>query len=423
MRPDVSRFVSLAAMLILAWPLGAKADEAPTGAVAESSAPCETVLRIHGSTTIGANLMSDLLLPFLAAEGWTDLKRVPAAEGASYTVIGRPTGSARPAGAYVEISDPESALTALDQGFADIAMSSRRVRPAEARQLTRLGELTSTKCEHVIALDGLAVIVNAANPVDALTRSQLKDIFLRRTVSWQEVGGSGPIHLYACEPKSGNGAIFQSAVLDDEELSPDARRFAENQALAEAVAADPRGIGFVSSTFAANNRVVAISDGKAESRSFKPGATAIRSGDYLLSRRLYLYTAEHVENPLAHKFLTFALGKSGQSIVIRDGFVSPTFEPSAMPREPVAALASNPSAPTSAPSTTPAEPRTSPTPAAAPHRVRVAEPTPAPTPRVRAEAAAPKPTPTPRPPRPAVARPPSAPAPATSEGPSAGTGG
>ncbi len=286
------------------------------------------------------------------------------------------------------------------------------------RQLTRHGDLTSPKCEHVLALDGLAVIVNAANPVDTLTRSQLKEIFLRRTISWQDVGGSGPIHLYACDPKSGNGAIFQSAILDDEELSPDARRFAENQALADAVAADPRGIGFVASTFTGNNRVVAISDGRAESRALKPVAATIRNGEYLLARRLYLYTAERLENPLAQKFLTFALGKSGQAIVMRDGFVSPSLEP-VTPREPVASLASNPPA---APPAAAPEPQPSPTPAAAPPRPRVAEPTPAPTPRARAEAAAPKPTPTPRPPRPAVARPPSVPA-ATPDVPANGTGG
>ena len=147
---------------------------------------------------------------------------------------------------------------------------------------------------------------------------------------------------------------------------------------------------------------MAISDGKAESRAHKPAAATIRNGEYLLSRRLYLYTAERVENPLAQRFVTFALGKGGQVIVMRDGFVSPTLEP-ATPREPVASLASNPPAARARPA--PPEPRPSPTPAAAPPRPRVAEPTPAPTPRARAEAATPKPTPTPRPPRPAVSRP------------------
>src|SRR5262249_20122209 len=156
------------------------------------AAPRDTVLRIHGSSTIGAHLVPDLLMPFLKAEGWTDLKRVAAADGASSTIVGRPAGSARPAGAYIEISDPENALAALDQGLADSAMCARRVRPAEARQLARMGELTSQKCEHVVALDAVAIIVTPANPVDLLTRAQLREIFLRHTTSWQDVGGSGP---------------------------------------------------------------------------------------------------------------------------------------------------------------------------------------------------------------------------------------
>ena len=421
MRPAALRFTCFAAAILAAWPAATRAADAAADAATEVAVPCETVMRIHGSPTIGAVLIQDLLRPFLSAEGWTELRKSPAAEGTSYTLMGRTPGSAKLAGVYVEISDPESALTALDQGFADIAMSSRRVRPAEARQLTRTGDLTSPKCEHVLALDGVAVIVNSANPIETLTRSQLKEIFLRHTVSWQEVGGSGPIHLYASDAKSGNGATFQTAILDDEEISPDARRLNENQTLADAVASDPRGIGFVGSTFVGTNRVIALSDGKAEARAVKPVANSIRNGEYLLARRLYLYAAERTENPLAQKFMDFATGRAGQAIVMQDGFVSATLEP-AVPRESVASLASNPPVP---PPTALPEARTNPPPAPTPSRVRTVEPRPAPTPRARPEPAAPKPTPTPPPPRPSVPRSRSAPStPAsTPDANSGGTGG
>jgi phosphate transport system substrate-binding protein len=421
MRQDVSRIAMLAAAILIAGSCGTRGAD-PVGGASEDAVPCETVLRIHGSTTIGANLMQDLLLPFLNAEGWTDLKTAPAADGASYTVVGRPSGSAKLGGVYVEVSDPESALTALDQGFADIAMSSRRVRPAEIRRLARLGDLTTPKFEHVLALDAVAIIVNAANPVDALTRQQLKDIYLRHTTSWQDVGGSGPIHLYARDPKSGTSATFQSAILDDEEISPDAMRLSDNRALAEAVAADPRGIGFVAGTFAGSNHVVAISDGKSEPHALRPIASSIRNGEYLMARRLYLYTGGQPENPLVQKFLKFALGTGGQAIVLKGGFVSPTFE-SSVPREPVTSLASSPPATPSPP----AEARPNPTPATpevstAPARHRRTEPPPPATPRVRAEAPPPKPTPTPRPPRPAATRPQSSPA-STPDQNAGGTGG
>jgi ABC-type phosphate transport system substrate-binding protein len=398
-----------AIFLIAIWiagPLEIRAADAAVDVASEVTLPCETVLRIHGSTTIGVNLMQDLLIPFLKQEGWTALKKSPADDGASYTVVGHPPGSDKLAGAYVEISDPESALTALDQGFADIAMCSRRIRPAEIRQLTRLGDMTSPSCEHVLALDAVAVIVNAANPVESLTRLQLKDIFLRHTVSWQDVGGQGPIHLYARDPKSGTCATFQSTILEDEDFSPDALRFADNRALAEAVAADPRGIGFVAVAFAGTNRIVAVSNGKPELPSIRPVASAIRNGEYLLSRRLFLYTGAVPENPLAQRFVTFAMANTGQAIVAQSGFLSPSAEP-AVPREPATALASSP--PLTPPPAAP-EGRPNPTPPPARTRARLAEPPPVATPRPRAEAAPPKPTPTPRPPRPAATRPQSTPA-------------
>src|SRR5262249_33292595 len=149
----------------------------------------------------------------------------------------------------------------------------------------------------------------------------------------------GPIHLYAPEAKSGSSATFQSSVLEDEECATDALRLPDNSELAEAIAADPRGIAFVSLTFAGANRIVAISDGKPEPRAARPlAAAAIRSGEYPLARRLYLYTAERPENPLAQKFLAFAMSTAGQTIAMQGGFVSATLEP-AVAREPATSLA------------------------------------------------------------------------------------
>ena len=422
MRLEFSRSIRLPALIAAVLALSA-----PRIGNADDGAPCETVMRIHGSATIGAYLVPELLKPFLKAEGWTDLKTVPAADGNSYTLVGHPAGAARAAGVYVEISDPENALGALDQGFADIAMCARRARPAEVRQLSRLGELTSPKCEHVVALDAVAIIVNAANPVDSLTRIQLRDIFLRHTTSWQDVGGSGPIHLYAPELKSGSSTTFQSVVLEDEECSSDAIRLPDNAALAEAIARDPRGIAFVSLTFAGANRIIAIADGKSEPHALRPVAASIRNGEYPLARRLYFYTAERPENPLAQKFLSFALGPTGQTIATQGGFVSPTLEP-VVAREPAVSLAatSPPTPPTPAQSETHAAAVSAP-PAAPPHvRPARVEETP-PTrrtrerPETRPEPPAPSPTPAPRPTRP-VTRPTAVPA-ATPDTSASGTGG
>lgn len=379
--------------IVFVAPLLAFSAELP-----DDSAPRDTVMRVHGSDTIGARLMGELLLPFLQAEGWTELSRVPSNGGTAYNVVGRPTPGGKLAGVYVEISDPESALAALDQGFADLAMSSRRSRPAEIRQLSRLGDLTSPACEHVLALDAVVLITNPANPVESLTRAQLREIYLRRVTSWQEVGGSGPIHLYARDAKSGTHTTFRAAVLEDEDLPPDAPRQPDNRSLADAVAADPRGIGVVALAFAGNNRVLAISDGKTPPRVTRPTATTIRNGEYPLARRLYLYTAATPENPLVGRFLAFAMGPAGQAIATKNGFISTAPDP-ASAAEPAATPA-----PIPVPAATPlpadvrpgaaAEPATE-----APGRVRRARPP------ANLDPPTPRAAPRNQPPRPAATRP------------------
>ncbi len=419
MRPASLRSVARFARASLAVTSGCALFTAVFAGVAadpaDHSAPRDTVLRVHGSDTIGASLMGELLASFLKTEGWTDVDRVPASGGTSYNIVGRPTPGGKLAGAFVEISDPESALAALDQGFADFAMSSRRIRPVEIRQLSRLGDLTSPACEHVLALDGIAVITNAANPVESLTRQQLKDIYLRRVTSWQEVGGSGPIHLYARDAKSGTHAIFQAVMLEDEDLPPDAPRQPDNRSLSDAVAADPRGIGVVALTFAGSNRVVAISDGKPQARVIRPTAASIRNGEYPMSRRLYLYTAAVSENAMVGRFLAFALGPAGQAIVTKNGFVSPVPERSSAPAPEPTATPTPAPIPASTPAVAEVRPSASP--------ARVAEPPDRPR-RTRAQ-----PTPAvtnPRPARPAATRPrgtPATPAAANEDPPPAGAGG
>jgi phosphate transport system substrate-binding protein len=64
---------------------------------------------------------------------------------------------------------------------------------------------------------------------------------------------------------------------------------------------------------------LAVSDGDA--KPLLPTRLTVSTEDYLLSRRLYLYTPERSANPLIPKFLTFALSRSGQEVVANNGFI------------------------------------------------------------------------------------------------------
>lgn len=78
----------------------------------------------------------------------------------------------------IQTSDSTTGMTSAIDGICDIGMASRELKDSE----TEAG-LTST----VIALDGIAVIVNNENPIDELTSEQVKSIFVGDTTSWADV--------------------------------------------------------------------------------------------------------------------------------------------------------------------------------------------------------------------------------------------
>ncbi len=101
----------------------------------------------------------------------------------------------------------------------------------------------SSASEHVLGLDGIAVIVNVANSVSALQKDQLMQIFSGDVTDWSQMGAShGAIKIYARDDKSGTFDTFKTLVLGGKALAPGAQRFEDSNALSEAVASDPNGI-------------------------------------------------------------------------------------------------------------------------------------------------------------------------------------
>lgn len=289
-------------------------------AAAGGSSPTVTALRLRGSNTVGAELAANLLLEFLKAEGWRDVKRVATADADVYSITGMPTGQDRVVAVEVEARGTNTGWEGLEKNLCDIAMASRRANDAEVQRLVEVGDLHSAACEHVIALDGLAVFVNPANPLQSLTRAQVRDIFVGRVKDWSELTPelSGPINLYARDDKSGTFDSFKAMVLGSEKLAGHARRYEDSRALSDSVAADRQAIGFAGLPFVRSTRALAIADG---GTAMLPTAFTVRTEDYPLARRLYLYTAAAPSNPLAVKFVRFAKSDAGQKVAASTGFV------------------------------------------------------------------------------------------------------
>ncbi len=289
----------------------------PAASVAPPAVPISgaVFLRLSGSNTIGSQLAPALAVEFLKKEGATGIASYPGSEDSKVSGV-FPDG---PRIIEIHAHGSATAFTGLASGSADIGMASRRINEAEESQLSGLGDMTSPASEHVLGLDGIAVIVNRANPISSLTKEQIAGLFSGQIADWSGVSGTGgAVRIYARDAKSGTYDTFKALVLKDRPLRAGAERFEDSQKLSEAVSNDVNGIGFVGLPYVGGSKAVAVSEKGA--RALLPNRFTISTEDYLLSRRLFLYTAGNPK-PAVRRFVDFALSKAGQDIVAANGFV------------------------------------------------------------------------------------------------------
>jgi len=301
---------------------------APTPTPAAAATPTETVLvRIAGSAEIGDGLVPALAAAYLAQIGDTDVKTVAGPKPGQVKIAG--VRGAQSEAIIVENGTAMDGFKSLGGGGADVVMATRRITQGEHDLLNALGDMTSAAAEHVVAIDALAVVVNPANPLSALRRDQVKDIFTGGIADWRVLGdAAAPIDVYAVTPQSEEGATFTPRILGGNPLASGAKLLADPRQVAQSVAADPNGIGVVDLRNIGALRALTIADTGSAPES-PTNMAAIATEDYPLSYRLYLYTAPGTQAGFAQKFVEFALSPAGQKVVVQTGLVSQTAKPEA----------------------------------------------------------------------------------------------
>jgi phosphate transport system substrate-binding protein len=282
----------------------------------------EIIFRIHGSNTIGAKLAYELAASYLKEKGADNVETLPLANVNEGIVQGYFNRENRLLGVEIFAHGSSTAFKDLLNGTTDIGAASRKIKKEEVELLKHLGDMESFNSEHVIGLDGLAIIVNRNNPVESLTIQQLKDIFSGIIVDWSEITRkhSGKINVYSRDDKSGTYDTFKELVLGRDKLVQDAKRYESNEALSDDVSRDIYAIGFCGLPYVKNSKALAISDG--ESQPILPTLFSIQTEDYPLSRRLYFYAPPFSKNLLSKEFIEFTLSKKGQKIVEKVGFIN-----------------------------------------------------------------------------------------------------
>jgi phosphate transport system substrate-binding protein len=275
-----------------------------------------TRLCLSGSNTVGQKLAPALVKAWAAQQGWTLGGQASPALDELRLTLKTPRGDLA---VDVLAHGTSTGFAALRDGDCDLWMASRAVKSDEVEDARLLGPLYEQGQEHVIALDGLAVIVHPSNRLSALNVEQVRSVFSGRVSDWSQVGGAaGPIALHARDDRSGTFDTFKSLVLGEAALSGSAARYESTEQLAAAVAADPRAIGFVGLAGVGRAKALALSE--RGTVPMAPTPLSVATEDYLLARRLFLYSAARPRAE-ARALLDFALGPSGQQVVSEVGFV------------------------------------------------------------------------------------------------------
>lgn len=253
-----------------------------------TSAAGQGKLVIKGSDTLGAKMIPKLAEAY--ENKYPGTKFEIAAEGSS-------TG-----------------IAAIIDGTAHIGMSSRELKGKEKATAGANGvRLTKT----VVALDAVAVVVNANNPVAKISLKDVERIFAGDVTNWSALGGrSGGISAYTRNTSSGTYAFFQKLALASRDYGSATQKMAGNEQIATEVAKNPNGIGYVGLAYVGVDgiKVVAV-DG------VLPSSATAQDGSYKLARGLNCFTNGKPRGA-AKNFLDFALTEEGQKIVESTGFVS-----------------------------------------------------------------------------------------------------
>jgi phosphate transport system substrate-binding protein len=204
-------------------------------------------------------------------------------------------------------------IASLIDGTCDIADSSR---PIKSDELDKAVINRRDPKAHVVAMDGIAVIVNPGNSISALSKKQVKDIYTGKVSNWSELGGPDEkIVAISRDTSSGTFEAFGELALNKEKVRPDAVMQASNQAIATTVARTPGAIGYVGLGYLSGDVKALIIDG------VKPSKETVLSGVYALSRPLFMYT-NGAPGGVVRDFLEFVKSSEGQKIADEQGFVA-----------------------------------------------------------------------------------------------------
>lgn len=236
----------------------------------------------------------------VSTDGSTSMEKVMGYLSESYmsdnenvTVTYNPTGSG-------------AGIQAVAEGRCDIGLASRNLKDDEKANLN----------ETVVAIDGIAVIVNNENTVSDLTIEQIAGIYKGEITNWKELGGAdAPIVLIGREAASGTRDGFES-ITGTEDLCKYSQELTSTGDVVQTVSSNPNAIGYASLA-SVGDTVKAV---KVE--GVTPTTDTIQNGEYKIQRNFVFVTRKDDKlNESAQNFFDFAANGQADDLIVKAGAV------------------------------------------------------------------------------------------------------
>lgn len=205
----------------------------------------------------------------------------------------------------------------LINGVCDVADMSRPMKDSEFKAAADKG---IQPVAHVVALDGLPILVHPRNPVAQLTIDQVRKIYTGEITNWKDVGGPDlGIVVITRDTNSGTYETFEKMVMNKQKITEKAEYVGSNGAIRQRVQTTPSAIGYAGLGFV-DKTVKAL-----KVNGVYPSAATVRSGEYPIARPLFMYTNGYPAlGSAVYGFVTLHLSEDGQEMVDEIGFIPVT---------------------------------------------------------------------------------------------------
>lgn len=210
----------------------------------------------------------------------------------------------------VEFTGSGTGIQAAIDGTADIGNSSRALKDEEKN---------AGLVENIVAIDGIAIILNKDVTVADVTSEQLAKIYKGEIKNWKELGGKdAPIVVIGRESGSGTRGAFEE-LLEVEDMCAYAQEIDSTGGVLSTVANTPGAIGYISLDVIDDTVSVMAIDGVVASEE------NIVAGDYMLSRPFVMATKGEIsaQNELVQSFFAYVESEEGQAIIKQVGLILP----------------------------------------------------------------------------------------------------